>query len=227
MGDAGEDAAEEEGEEDGEAGRPSKKRKTAKDRLQEKKDAQRAARRERRKIEALVDQSLALEPALLPGSAKSVAAPATSRGASKSKGIGFFRYRATSPISFGLTARDILLAEDKQLNQFAGLKKLAPFRDETAKRRDAKKLGKKARLREWRRDAFGDENGPDDAAFQEMLRRSRREEEGGESSSPSRLPAPARARPRLASTPFAAWWPWWESVMKMEMLLSGGLTWSG
>jgi protein KRI1 len=78
--------------------------------------------------------------------------PETSRSAS-------FRYRETSPKSFGLTSRDILLADDKQLNEFAGLKKLAAFRDPDKKKKDLKHLGKKARLRKWRMDTFGNEEG--------------------------------------------------------------------
>ncbi|KAJ2967193.1 hypothetical protein NQ176_g9782 [Zarea fungicola] len=55
-----------------------------------------------------------------------------------------------------MTARDILLApSDKVLNEFAGLKKFATFREEEKKRKDRKHLGKKARLRQWRRDVFG------------------------------------------------------------------------
>ncbi|PGH08803.1 hypothetical protein AJ80_07760 [Polytolypa hystricis UAMH7299] len=112
--------------------------------LQDKRDKQREARKERRKIEQLVDQNLTLEDSLLP----------------KTKRGGFFRYREASPVSFGLTARDILMADDTQLNQFAGLKKLASFRDPEKKRRDRKRMGKKARVREWRRDTFGNEDGP-------------------------------------------------------------------
>ena len=70
-----------------------------------------------------------------------------------------FRYRETSPVAWGLTAADILMAEDSQLNQFAGLKKLAAFREPEKKRRDKKHLGKKARLKRWRLDTFGDELG--------------------------------------------------------------------
>ncbi|KAI5283071.1 KRRI-Interacting protein 1, partial [Ascosphaera aggregata] len=133
------DVDEEEEEEEEEEGK-STKRKSKQDRIREKKDAQREARKERRKIEALVDQSLSLEPSLLPGSF-------SKKKHNSRSGGGTFRYRETSPTSFGLSARDILLAEDRQLNQFAGLKKLAPFRDEEHKRKDKKKLGKKARLR--------------------------------------------------------------------------------
>ncbi|KAK2799026.1 hypothetical protein FQN49_008958, partial [Arthroderma sp. PD_2] len=95
---------------------------------------------------ALADKSLELEPSLLPGSSR--------------KFGGTFRYRESSPVSFGLTAQDILMADDSQLNQYAGLKKLASFRDAEKKKRDHKRLGKKARLREWRKETFGDEHPP-------------------------------------------------------------------
>lgn len=121
-------------------------KKPKKQMLQEKKEKQREAKRERRKIEQIVDKNLDQEASLLPGSSK--------------KYSGTFRYRESSPVNFGLTARDILMAEDTQLNQFAGLKKLASFRDLEKKRRDNKRLGKKARLRQWRKDTFGDEEGP-------------------------------------------------------------------
>ncbi|KAK8153768.1 KRI1-like family C-terminal-domain-containing protein [Phyllosticta citrichinensis] len=119
----------------------SKKKKSKK---QENIDAKRDARRERRLIENLVDQNLEVE----------LAARQTS------KNPNAFRYRETSPTSFGLTARDILLADDTQLNQFAGLKKLAAWREPEKKKKDKKQLGKKARLREWRKEVFGDEEGP-------------------------------------------------------------------
>lgn len=113
---------------------------------QEKRDKRRAARKERRLIEDAVERNLDLEPSLLPG--------ATRKNSSR------FHYRETSPQSFGLTAKDILMADDAQLNEFVGLKKLASFRDSEKKRRDQKKMGKKARLRQWRKDVFGDEDGP-------------------------------------------------------------------
>ncbi|EZF28311.1 hypothetical protein H101_08003 [Trichophyton interdigitale H6] len=116
-------------------------------RCSRKKEKQKEAKRERRKIEALADKSLELEPSLLPGSSK--------------KFGGTFRYRESSPVSFGLTARDILMADDAQLNQYAGLKKLASFRDAEKKKRDNKRLGKKARLREWRKQTFGTEEPPE------------------------------------------------------------------
>lgn len=116
------------------------KRKQVKKANEEKK---RDAKKERRLIEQLVDDQLQLElDGTLPTSSKAG-----------------FRYRETSPKTFGLTSRDILLADDKQLNEFAGLKKLASFRDPEKKRKDLKHLGKKARLRKWRLDTFGSEEG--------------------------------------------------------------------
>lgn len=118
-----------------------------KSKAQEKRDQKREARKERLRIEEAVDRNLDLDITLLPGATK--------------KNSTQFRYRETSPQSFGLTARDILMADDSQLNQFAGLKKLASFRDPEKKQRDQKKLGKKARLRKWRQDTFGREEAPE------------------------------------------------------------------
>ena len=119
-----------------------KKLKSSKDRQQEKFAKKKAARIERKKIEELVDSRLDLD---LPLKSKQAA----------------FRYRETSPTSFGLTAKDILMAPDSSLNQFAGLKKMASFRDPEKKRKDKKNLGKKARLRQWRKETFGSEDGPE------------------------------------------------------------------
>lgn len=118
-------------------------KKSSKDRKDERQAKKKAARIERKKIEELVDNHMDVD---LPTNSK---APTR------------FRYRETSPTSFGLTARDILMAPDSQLNQFAGLKKMATFRDADKKRKDKKHLGKKARLRQWRKETFGNEDGPE------------------------------------------------------------------
>jgi protein KRI1 len=138
-------SSESEHDEDG-SGSAAKKSKSGKERKQEKLAKKKAARLERKKIEELVDNHLDLSDAILP---------------KNSKQPSQFRYRETSPTSFGLTVRDILMAPDASLNQFAGLKKMATFRDAEKKRKDKRKLGKKARLREWRRETFGNENGPE------------------------------------------------------------------
>lgn len=119
--------------------------KSSKQRKQERAEAKSATRRDRRLIEHLVDDSLQYEAAL---------------ASSKSKASARFRYRETSPTAFGMTPRDILLASDQQLNEFAGLKKLAAFRDPAKKKKDKKQLSKKARLRQWRMETFGDAEGP-------------------------------------------------------------------
>lgn len=46
---------------------------------------------------------------------------------------------------------EILTASDAQLNEFVGLKKLAPYRAPEVKEADKRKYGKKKRLREWRK----------------------------------------------------------------------------
>ncbi|KAG5950397.1 hypothetical protein E4U53_005159 [Claviceps sorghi] len=147
---AGDDDDDDEDEE--EESRPSKKRKAA-DHKRERLESQKQARQQRSKLEALVDSKLELTNHEL-----------LNNTASSKKGSLPFRYREASPQSFGMTARDILLApSDKDLNDFVGLKKLASFRDPEKKRRDKKRLGKKARLREWRRGTFGrdfEKNGP-------------------------------------------------------------------
>ena len=121
------------------------KKATKANRKQDRDDRKREARKERQKIEQLVDEELNANQTISGPSAKHA---------------GHFRYRATSPLAYGLTAHDILMASDSQLNQYAGLKKMATFRDAEKKRRDKKRLGKKARLREWRKETFGSEHGP-------------------------------------------------------------------
>ena len=135
-----------EAESDDESGLALEKRKSSKNRQQERLEKRKAARLQRKKIEDLVDNQLDLDHAIPLGKAMQ-----QSR----------FRYRETSPTTFGLTIQDILMAPDASLNQFVGLKKMATFRDPEKKRKDKRKLGKKARLREWRRETFGNENGPE------------------------------------------------------------------
>ena len=110
----------------------------------ERDESKREDRLERRKVEQLVDESMKMDETLSNFSKKHA---------------GHFRYRETSPTAFGLTPHDILMASDSQLNQYAGLKKLAAFRDSDKKRKDQKRLGKKARLRQWRKETFGNEQG--------------------------------------------------------------------
>lgn len=71
-----------------------------------------------------------------------------------------FKYRDVSPESFGLTTRDIILADDKQLNNFIGIKKFAPYREKELRMKDKRKYTKKKHLNEWRKEVFHDKNGP-------------------------------------------------------------------
>ena len=96
-----------------EEAQPSKK-KSHKKAKQDRADKKAQSRRDRRLIESLVDQNLALS---------------THLDANDNKGAPRFQYRETSPQAFGLSSLDILAADDTQLNQWAGLKKLASFRD--------------------------------------------------------------------------------------------------
>ncbi|KAK5173888.1 Kinetochore protein Spc24 [Saxophila tyrrhenica] len=135
---------------------PKSKPKSKKDRAKDKADAKHNARRERRLIENLVDANL-------PVTAAGTAANPTGSSAHPARdnaGVPGFRYRETSPTTFGLSARDILFADDAQLNQYAGLKKLTAWREDDKKKRDRKRFSKKQRLREWRRETFGDVEGP-------------------------------------------------------------------
>jgi protein KRI1 len=132
-------------------------RRSKKDLAKEKQDARRVARIERRKIEEMVDSNFPLEHPSLSAS-------------TSNQPVAGFRYRETSPTSFGMTARDILFANDSQLNQFAGLKKMAAFRDLEKKRKDKKRYSKKGRLREWRREVFGTKDEPS-GGFEKVLGR--------------------------------------------------------
>lgn len=75
------------------------------------------------------------------------------RGRSKDEDVKF-KYREISPETYGLTNRDILLADDKQLNSYIGIRKLAPYRPKELRTKDRRKYKKKRPLEEWRKDAL-------------------------------------------------------------------------
>ncbi|KAI0383015.1 Krr1-domain-containing protein [Hypomontagnella monticulosa] len=132
----------------------AKRQKTTKERKREKLESQKAVRQERAKLEAFIDAKMDIDdPEILAG------------GSSERPGLSRFSYRDTRPESFGLTTRDILMASDADLNQYAGLKKLAHFRPEDKQAKDRKRLGKKARLRQWRKETFGPEFEREPPAF--------------------------------------------------------------
>lgn len=153
----------------GESGVSNERGKVMKQKERKKKrdEQKREARQERRRIEQLVDEKLNVDQAL---------------SNSSKKHASHFRYRETSPTAFGLTSHDILLASDSQLNQYAGLKKMATFRDVEKKRKDKKRLGKKARLRQWRKETFGSEEGPQKTLGDHVVAQAGPEVAGGDQS---------------------------------------------
>lgn len=74
-----------------------------------------------------------------------------------------FKYREVSPEAFGLTTRDILLADDKQLNNFIGIKKFAPYRAKELRMKDKRKYTKKKHLDEWKKETFRNIHIPEEA----------------------------------------------------------------
>jgi protein KRI1 len=80
------------------------------------------------------------------------------RGRDKEKKYTF-KYREVSPESFGLTYNEIFQANDTDLNELIGLKKLAPYRPHDKMAKDKRKITKSRNMREWRKRTFGSENG--------------------------------------------------------------------
>ncbi|KAK7412822.1 hypothetical protein VNO78_04476 [Psophocarpus tetragonolobus] len=67
-----------------------------------------------------------------------------------------FKYAKTKPNRFGMSASEILLMDDKELNQFVSLKKLAPYRDEEWKLSKQKRYMLKMRAKELLRASSSD-----------------------------------------------------------------------
>ncbi|KAF8926320.1 KRRI-Interacting protein 1, partial [Haplosporangium bisporale] len=61
-----------------------------------------------------------------------------------------FRYHRVKPSNFGLSPVEILLADDKDLNEFVSLKKFAPYRRPDEQENDIKKYSKKNRVQMFR-----------------------------------------------------------------------------
>uniref|UniRef100_A0A0A9ESG8 Kri1-like C-terminal domain-containing protein n=1 Tax=Arundo donax TaxID=35708 RepID=A0A0A9ESG8_ARUDO len=57
-----------------------------------------------------------------------------------------FKYKKVQPNSFGLSIQEILEADDKDLNQYVSMKKLAPYRESEWKVTHHKKAGKEVVL---------------------------------------------------------------------------------
>lgn len=82
------------------------------------------------------------------------------RGRSKEGETNKFKYREVSPEAFGLSTREILLADDQELNQFVSIKKFAPYRPKEQALKDKRKFAKKKHLQQWRKDVFKNKEGP-------------------------------------------------------------------
>lgn len=131
----------EDGQDEDEAGQPkSKSRQKKEDKLTMKKERKELLQKAEKIVEENLDIALDEANIKRPGEEDTIK----------------FRYREVSPESFGLSARDILTANDKQLNEFIGLKAMAPYRNLEKKQKDKKKYAKKRRLREWRKSIFGE-----------------------------------------------------------------------
>ncbi|KAG0045032.1 hypothetical protein BGZ83_009720 [Gryganskiella cystojenkinii] len=61
-----------------------------------------------------------------------------------------FKYHKVKPSAFGLSPVEILLADDKDLNEFVSLKKFAPYRRPDEQEDDIKKYSKKNRVQMFR-----------------------------------------------------------------------------
>jgi protein KRI1 len=78
-----------------------------------------------------------------------------------------FRYAPVAQAPYGLSASEILLADDKDLNEYVGLKKLAPYR----KQRDTWDAKRGERLREFKKKVSGrlEETGANDATMEHLV----------------------------------------------------------
>lgn len=128
---------------------PPKKR-SKKDKLKEKKQSKKEKQSIREKAEKIVEAN----------KMKIVDEVEEERGRSAEQDPNRFKYREVSPETFGLSTREILLADDSELNQFISIKKFAPYRPKELVLKDKRKL-KKKQLQQWRREVFKSKDGPE------------------------------------------------------------------
>lgn len=62
-----------------------------------------------------------------------------------------FKYQKVEPDYYGLLPTEILAAKDKDLNEFIGIKKLAPYRPQSKLGKDKKLYNSKWRLKEFKK----------------------------------------------------------------------------
>lgn len=132
-----------------EAEEPAKK-KSKKEKLKEKKLAKKEKKSIKEKAEQIVEAN----------KMKIVEEVEEERGRLAQQDPTKFKYREVSPESFGLSTREILLADDQDLNKFISIKKFAPYRPKELALKDKRKLTKKKQLQQWRREVFKSKEGP-------------------------------------------------------------------
>lgn len=147
---ADEDDEEEQSEAE-EADEEPAKKKSKKDQLKEKKDK----KKEKKRLKELAEKAVEANKLKIVDQVEE-----EREGRSKEKKDAF-KYREVSPETFGLTTRDILVADDLQLNEYVGLKKYAAYRPKDQRVKDRRKLAKAKQLKEWRKKVFKNENGPE------------------------------------------------------------------
>lgn len=152
--DAEEYSAQQQEEEDDHEEGPSRK-KTKKEILKEKKSAKKEKEALKEKAQAIVEANTL--------KIRDEVEEERGRQRAKEDGEVKFKYREVSPEAFGLTTRDILLADDKQLNNFIGIKKFAPYRAKELRMKDKRKYTKKKHLEEWKKETFRNIHIPEEA----------------------------------------------------------------
>lgn len=148
--DAEDDEEDAEVEEDLEDADAPPKKKSKKDKLKEKKSAKKEKQSLKEKAEKIVEAN----------KTRLLDEVEEERGRGKESDPNRFRYREVSPESFGLSTREIFLADDQDLNKFISIKKFAPYRPKELATKDKRKFTKKKHLQQWRREVFKDKEGP-------------------------------------------------------------------
>jgi len=127
------------------------KKKSKKDQLKEKKSAKKEKKTLKEKAEKIVEAN----------KTRLLDEVEEERGRNKQDDPNRFRYREVSPESFGLSTREIFLADDLELNKFISIKKFAPYKPKEAALKDKRKFTKKKHLQQWRREVFSNKEGPE------------------------------------------------------------------
>jgi protein KRI1 len=103
-----------------------------------------------------------------------------------------FRYHKVKPSNFGLTPVEILLADDKDLNEYVSLKKFAPYRRPDEQEHDIKKYSKKNRVQMFRhklkqQEEEGESSSKKDKKKKDKKRKSEEDEDSSSKSKKSKV----------------------------------------